>query len=100
MPANFTPLASGSRGNACLLDANGGILIDAGRRTRDLAGRLAKVGRSWHDIKSVLLTHTHGDHWTESALARIAKLGLSLYCHDTHVAWLAPRSPAFAALAG
>lgn len=98
MGASFLPLASGSRGNACLLDAGGGVLIDAGLGTRELARRLNVAGRSWQDIGAVLLTHTHGDHWTESALAHIARLGLPLHCHRTHAEWLAGRSPAFDSL--
>ncbi len=99
MAASFIPLASGSRGNACLLDAGGGVLIDAGLGARDLAARLTAIGRSWRNVGAVLLTHTHGDHWTEAALAHVARLGLPFYCHDTHAEWLSARSPAFDALA-
>lgn len=98
MAASFIPLASGSRGNASLLDAGGGVLIDAGLGARDLAGRLTAAGRSWRHVGAVLLTHTHGDHWTEAALAHVARLGLPLFCHDSHAEWLAARSPAFDAI--
>lgn len=99
MTASFIPLASGSRGNACLLDVGGGTLIDAGLGARELTRRLAAASRSWRHVESVLLTHTHGDHWTEAALAHVARLGLRMYCHDSHADWLANRSPGFDALA-
>jgi glyoxylase-like metal-dependent hydrolase (beta-lactamase superfamily II) len=62
MPLRFTVLASGSGGNASLLEADGfGLLLDAGLGPRQLAGRLAAVGASWQQVHAVLLTHTHSD---------------------------------------
>ena len=44
MPLRFTVLASGSAGNASLLQIDGfGLLVDAGLGPRTLAGRLAAV---------------------------------------------------------
>ena len=44
----FTVLASGSSGNASLLEADGfGLLIDIGLGPRQLTARMAASGRSW-----------------------------------------------------
>jgi phosphoribosyl 1,2-cyclic phosphodiesterase len=85
MPIRFTVLASGSAGNASLLQAGDfGVLIDAGLGPRQLAGRLAAVGLSWSAIQAVLLTHTHSDHWHERTLAHLRRRRLPVYCHPAH----------------
>lgn len=85
MTARFTVLASGSSGNACLLQADGfGLLIDCGIGPRTLARRMAACEMSWRDVHAVILTHVHGDHWNEAALRHIGRLCLPLYCHAAH----------------
>lgn len=85
MPARLTVLASGSAGNASLLEAGGfGLLIDCGLGPRVLAGRLAVVGLSWRSIHAVVLTHTHGDHWNHLTLAHLRSLHVPLYAHAGH----------------
>jgi ribonuclease BN (tRNA processing enzyme) len=97
MAARFTVLASGSSGNACLLQADGfGLLIDCGIGPRRLAGRMAACGLGWRHVHAVVLTHTHSDHWYEPTLAHIARLGLPVHCHPSHAAYLTQASPAFA----
>jgi phosphoribosyl 1,2-cyclic phosphodiesterase len=97
MTARFTVLASGSGGNASLLQAGDfGVLIDFGLGSRTLASRMIARGLSWRSAHAVLLTHTHGDHWNPTALAALAKHGLPLYCHAAHAECLA-RCPAFSA---
>ncbi|MFO0807043.1 MAG: MBL fold metallo-hydrolase [Gemmataceae bacterium] len=99
MAATIVPLASGSRGNSCLLESgDGGILVDVGLGSRQIARRLAAIGRTWSLIRAVVLTHTHGDHWTESALSHCVRLGIEFHCHSTHADWLRSRSPGFRAL--
>jgi phosphoribosyl 1,2-cyclic phosphodiesterase len=96
MSLHFTVLASGSSGNASLLEAHGfGVLIDAGLGPRQLAMRLAAVGRSWHRIHAVVLTHTHGDHWRERTFAFLCRHGIPLLCHPEHVNALVAESAAF-----
>src|SRR5580658_7789170 len=81
----LTVLASGSRGNASLLAWRGhGWLIDIGLGPRQLAQRLSARGRSWRDVRGVLLTHTHSDHWNERTLAYLVRLQIPLYCHAEH----------------
>lgn len=99
MPVRFTVLASGSAGNASLVQVGRfGVLIDAGLGPRLLAGRLAEVDASWDDVHAVLLTHTHSDHWNERSLAQLLRRSVPLYCHARHIEELAPVSPAFADL--
>src|SRR5688500_4698736 len=92
----FTVLASGSSGNACLVSADGyGLLIDFGLGPRALARRLDDVGCSLGDVHAALLTHLHGDHWHEGTLELFAERGIALYCHARHADDLRHHSPAF-----
>jgi hypothetical protein len=55
MTSRFTVLASGSSGNATLLELNGfGLLIDCGLNPRMLSARLATIGASWDSAHAVL----------------------------------------------
>ena len=59
----FCALASGSRGNALLVEHDETlIMIDCGLPLTALESRLAVVGRSVGDLDAVLVTHEHGDH--------------------------------------
>src|SRR5262249_11566027 len=99
MGLRFTVLASGSAGNASLLEADGfGLLLDAGLGPRTLAGRLASAGASWQAVHAVLLTHTHSDHWNDRTLAYLARHRIPVYCHADHHASLETYAPGFAAL--
>lgn len=63
MSLRFCSLASGSRGNALLIEAADTlILVDCGLTGPKLEKRLAAVGRSAQDITAVLVTHEHSDH--------------------------------------
>lgn len=89
MPLQFTVLASGSSGNASVLEADGfGVLLDAGLGPRQLATRMAGAGVTWKHIRAALLTHTHGDHWNAATLKHLLKLKIPLYCHPEHHAVL------------
>ena len=99
MALRFTVLASGSGGNASLVEANGfGLLLDAGLGPRQLAGRLAAAGASWHNVHAVLLTHTHSDHWNERTLLHLQRRGLPVWCHADHHHTLEMYSASFPAL--
>src|SRR5438270_470924 len=99
MGLRFTVLASGSGGNASLLEADGlGVLIDAGIGPRLLTSRLNAVGAGWEDIRVVLLTHTHSDHWKESTFRHLLRRRTYFYCHPAHHSVLEAYSGAFASL--
>jgi phosphoribosyl 1,2-cyclic phosphodiesterase len=99
MTMRFTVLASGSAGNASLLEIGGfGLLLDAGLGPRQLAARLAAVGSSWNAVHALLLTHTHSDHWNDRTLAHLHRRNVPFYCHAGHHALLQSSSPAFTAL--
>jgi len=98
MSLRFTVLASGSQGNASLVQAGDfGVLIDCGLGPRTLATRLERAELSWQHVNAMLLTHTHSDHWRERTLFRLSQLGIPLYCHSGHHGSLA-MSEAFALL--
>lgn len=57
------PLASGSKGNAALLEfGKTRLLLDAGLSARRLATRLDEIGVDPRKIDLVLLSHEHEDH--------------------------------------
>ncbi len=89
MALRFTVLASGSRGNATLVENDAcGLLLDAGLGPRILAARLAEAGSSWERIQGVLLTHTHSDHWEDATLTQLWRRRIPLYCSPAHHAVL------------
>jgi phosphoribosyl 1,2-cyclic phosphodiesterase len=95
----FTVLASGSGGNASLVQSAGfGVLIDVGLGPRQIASRLAKIGLSWSAVHAVLLTHTHSDHWKDATFAHLSRNKLPLWCHAGHHTVLRTYSDGFLAL--
>ncbi|MBN9522666.1 MBL fold metallo-hydrolase [bacterium] len=96
MTARFTVLASGSSGNAALLEVNGfGLLVDCGLHSRFLSARLAAIGRSWERVHAAVLTHTHGDHWKDTCLADFRSRKVPLYAHPMHLNHLASAAQSF-----
>lgn len=99
MPLYFTALASGSAGNAALVEADGhAVLIDVGLGPRTLADRMARIGRTWAHVRAVVLTHTHGDHWKDTTLAYLRRRNIPFYCHLGHHDVLTHYSPGFTQL--
>ncbi|MFP6682826.1 MAG: MBL fold metallo-hydrolase [Gammaproteobacteria bacterium] len=59
----FAILASGSSGNAMVVEAGGtSILIDCGLSVRRLEQRVADLGFSLSDLAGIAVTHEHSDH--------------------------------------
>lgn len=59
----FSVLASGSRGNACYVEAaDARILLDAGLSCRELVRRLDMLGIEPESLDAVIITHEHQDH--------------------------------------
>jgi phosphoribosyl 1,2-cyclic phosphodiesterase len=95
----FTVLASGSGGNASMVECAGfGVLVDVGLGPRQLAARLAKVGASWASVRAVLLTHTHSDHWKDATLTHLHRHQIPFWCHSAHHTALRTYSDGFLAL--
>jgi phosphoribosyl 1,2-cyclic phosphodiesterase len=95
----FTVLASGSGGNASLVEsASFGVLIDVGLGPRQLAARLARTDASWSAVQAVLLTHTHSDHWKDATLVHLHRHRIPLWCHAGHHTVLRTYSDGFLAL--
>ena len=79
----FRCLASGSSGNATLVEASDGlhrtrVLIDCGLGLRQLLARLAGEGLAPADLDGIFLTHVHGDH-VGCAPALLARYGVPLW---------------------
>ena len=63
VPLRFASLGSGSRGNATLVEwPQGSLLIDCGFSIKDTELRLARLGKTAHDLTAILVTHEHSDH--------------------------------------
>jgi phosphoribosyl 1,2-cyclic phosphodiesterase len=79
----FRSLASGSSGNATLIEAGDGprftrMLVDCGLGQRQLDVRLAQCGLRADLLDGIFITHEHGDH-VGSALAVAARHGVPLW---------------------
>ena len=93
MLGRFTVLASGSSGNATLLEVGGDAwLIDFGLPPHTIGERLAAAGRSWKVVRAALLTHTHGDHWNRDTLEHLRRLNVPLVAHARHHATLSSQA--------
>jgi phosphoribosyl 1,2-cyclic phosphodiesterase len=99
MSGRFTVLASGSTGNAALLEADGfGLLVDCGIHPRTLTNRFREIGSGWDKISAAILTHTHGDHWKDDTLADLRSRNIPIYAHAEHFEQLSQCSNAYAPL--
>jgi len=59
----FASLASGSRGNALLVEHDATlVMVDCGLGVNNVEERLRRVDRHPRDIAALLLTHEHSDH--------------------------------------
>ncbi len=78
-------LASGSKGNAAVVEHNGSaLLIDAGLPQRKLFRAIAYAGVDIASIDGLLLTHRHGDH-DYCADEVCARFGIPLICPENAV---------------
>jgi len=59
----FASLASGSKGNCLVVEADGTrVLLDCGLAPRETGRRLARLGLAPADLSAIVLTHEHDDH--------------------------------------
>ena len=92
----FRSLASGSSGNATLIEASDGlhrtrVLVDCGLGLRQLVARLAVEGIGPADLDGIFITHEHGDH-IGCAPMLVARYGVPL--------WTSAGTAQYAAFAG
>jgi phosphoribosyl 1,2-cyclic phosphodiesterase len=75
---NFTSLASSSRGNAYLLQAEGSsLLLEAGLPIKRLREKLREHEISLSDLAGCLVSHEHGDH--SKAVKDLLKAGVDCW---------------------
>lgn len=87
MTARLTILASGSAGNSALVECDGERwLIDLGLEPKELDARLATADAEWSQIRGVLVTHRHTDHWKPKSLSRCWTSRVPVFCHRDHAA--------------
>ncbi len=84
----FSSLASGSSGNATLVEAQGEsgtrptrLLVDCGLSPRRLAAALALRGVALDDLDAVFVTHEHSDH-VGGVLALQRRLGVAVWASE------------------
>lgn len=90
----FTVLASGSRGNSCIVSCSTTrVLVDAGLSCRELFRRMQLAGEDPRTLDAVLITHEHQDH-VQGLGVTARKLGIPVYFTEaTHRAWVRQMQP-------
>ncbi len=75
-------IASGSNGNCYLLQSGEtAILFDAGKGYRETAERMAALGKDIREVKGIVLSHAHGDHY--KGIGPISRrLGIPVYIRE------------------
>jgi len=72
-------LASGSTGNACLIQTPvGALLVDAGLPQKTILARCARFGTLPAHFVGIIVTHEHGDH-TTSVVALAKRYRIPIY---------------------
>jgi glyoxylase-like metal-dependent hydrolase (beta-lactamase superfamily II) len=75
-------LASGSGGNACVVESGATrVLVDAGLSGREIERRMRDRGMEPESIAAVFVTHEHTDH-SSGALAFSGRWGCPIYATD------------------
>lgn len=90
----FTVLASGSRGNSCIVSSSTTkVLVDAGLSCRELFRRMKAAGEDPATLDALLITHEHQDH-IQGLAVTARKLGIPVYFTEaTHRAWVRQLHP-------
>jgi phosphoribosyl 1,2-cyclic phosphodiesterase len=98
MPSlRVAPLASGSKGNCWVIEADGfRLLMDQGLSLRELSARLFTLELSLDDIDAVIFTHHHNDH-IAGAGPLLRKRGIPYWCSRSAFAAALKKEPGLAA---
>ncbi len=100
MPIRFAILASGSKGNATVIQShNTTILIDAGIGISELERRLTTLDLSLAHVNALVITHLHGDHLRGPVVRACAVAGIPLYHHRLVGRAIRRKFPAFSSIA-
>lgn len=95
MSVQFTVLGSGSSGNCTYVETpSTKILVDAGFSGRQIAHRLASIGRKIEEINAIILTHEHTDH-TAGLSVLCNRSQVPLYCNRLTAEAIQPGLPDF-----
>ena len=71
----FALLASGSKGNSCIIyDENMTLMIDCRTTKNYLTRAMAEVGTTVEDLDAVLVTHTHSDHISQIRMVKDCRI--------------------------
>jgi phosphoribosyl 1,2-cyclic phosphodiesterase len=91
---HFTVLASGSKGNSCVITAGRTrILVDAGLSCRELFRRMQTAEEDPSSLSAILITHEHADHINGLAVTA-RKLNIPVFFTEaTHSAWVRQLTP-------
>ncbi|MCS7047254.1 MAG: MBL fold metallo-hydrolase, partial [Gemmataceae bacterium] len=82
MALRFCVLGSGSSGNASYVEADGySLLLDIGLGPRRIGRALKELGVGWEQIRAVVLTHGHADHWDDHTFQYLVRYQVPCYCH-------------------
>jgi phosphoribosyl 1,2-cyclic phosphodiesterase len=89
MGVSLSVLASGSRGNAAIVESSSTrILVDAGISCRETLKRMKAVGDDPHSLTAIVITHEHADH-VYGLLVLARKLNVPVFMTGaTHHAWV------------
>ena len=75
----FASLGSGSKGNATLIEwRDTCVMVDCGFSIKETTLRMAKLGKQPQDLKAILVTHEHSDHW-KGVMPLANKFGIKVY---------------------
>ncbi len=96
MPVRFAILASGSRGNAAIIETAGTrLLVDAGLAVVEIEKRLGALGVPLREISALVITHLHGDHLRDPIVRACAKNNIPIYHHRHTLSAIKKRFPAY-----
>lgn len=81
----FSVLGSGSKGNAVFVEVDGiGLLLDCGLNLKTLKKRLDSINRTIKNVKSIFISHKHGDHVCGLPVLQKQQITTVFNCYESH----------------